>query len=145
AAQLAAAAGSALLGATLGWAALQPDTYFLRQMGDSAVARHDPDGIIIYYEPLARAGSDRPSVYENLALAYLARGRRHDARGGLDRAIALWPTFEAHVLAARTYLDLGDRARARDQLRSARKLADTAERRSDLAQIEDAVERSGGR
>lgn len=128
--------GVALMAASL---AVRPDVFFLTQMGRDAVARKDAVDIINYYEPLVGRDSVGLDVYENLALAYLSRGRPRDAIAVLHVALATTPAAEDHLICASVHLALGENAEARAHADTARTLAYTPEQRAAVERLAAAV------
>ena len=116
--------------------AARPDERFHLVEGRLAMDRGDYEAALAYYEPLARWGTDRPEVYENLALVYIGRRRFADALPMLREAQLRSPSFEAFAYAAHAHLALGEVEAARAQLAAAAGLVRGEADRRALAELE---------
>jgi tetratricopeptide (TPR) repeat protein len=130
-----AAAAAFALSALAGLAAVKPDESFYLASAKRAMANKDTRAALAYYEPLARWGTARPEVYENLALIYVSERQFRKAIVMLRHAQALDPTFDGLVYAAEAHLALGEPDAAMGYLASADRLARSDGQRQVLAEL----------
>ncbi len=120
--------------------AFKPDNEFLIYLAEKALDRQDYEEASIDYEPIARWGTSRADVYNNLAVSYLHLQKFPEAIEAFQRAQALAPNISAqsYILCANAYAQIGQPAQAAAQLNRALSIAQSNEQRNAIkAQLEN--------
>jgi len=113
---------------------LKPDRDFLIYLGEKALAEKDYEEAVYDYEPLAKWGTDRVDVYNNLAIGYYNLGRYREAVESFHRVQSMAPRLSvySYIFCARAHEQLGEPAAAVAQLNQALPLAQTAEQQDTI-------------